>query len=282
MKQLTLNFQNDLEPAGEMTTSSLPAGSRSRASRFQPQASEKAQPITVTSGRKCCESFGKFVPDGSWAKTFSELLIGTEDWFSSRCTLTWKLRGTKSRRLYFQLVASAPRTSDTEHGSLPMLLKTPSAMDARSENLTKKEQKFGNSGTLAQEVHTGFIYKRGLLPTPRTTDIGRGTAKDVKFENGTYFRENKKGVRFGVNITDVIASGLLPTPTANDGKNATLPESQKERTSLVAEAMKYKTDGQTSQLNPLFIQEMMGLPYLWTELPFQSGGQSPSKLTETR
>lgn len=109
-------------------------------------------------------------------------------------------------------------------------------MDARSENLKKKEQRFGNSGTLAQEVQTGFIYK-----------IGR-----------------------------------LPTPTANDGKNASSPDSQKERISLVAEAMKYKTDGQTSQLNPLFVQEMMGFPYLWTELPFQSGGQNPSKPTETQ
>ena len=139
-------------------------------------------------------------------------------------------------------------------------------MDARSENLSKKEQKFGNSGTLAQEVQTGFIYKRGLLPTPRTTDVGRGTEKDVKFENGTYFRENKKGVRFGVNITDVIASELLPTPTANDGKNATLPESQKERISLVAEVMKYKTDGQTSQLNPLFVSDMMGFPIMWCDI----------------
>lgn len=252
-----------------------------RASHFQQQVNEKAQPITVISGRKCLESFGRLAPDGSWAKTFSELLVGMEDWFSSRCTLTWKLRGTKSRRLYFQLVASAPRISDTEHGSLPVLLKTPSAMDARSENLIKKEQKFGNSGTLAQEVQSGFIYKRGILPTPRTTDVGRGTVKDVKFDNGTYFRENKKGVKFGVNITDVIARGLLPTPTANDGKNATLPDSQKERISLVAEAMKHKTDGQTSQLNPLFVQEMMGFQYLWTELPFQSGEPNPSKPMET-
>lgn len=244
-----------------MTTSSLPAGSRSRASHFQQPENGKVQPITVTSGRKCLEQFGKLVPDGSWAKTFSELLIGREDWFSSRCTLTWKLRGTKSMRLYFQLVAYVPRTYDTEHGLLPTV---------QTQGLKVCE----NGKTVFAPI--------GMLPTPRTTDVGRGTVKDVKFENGTYFRENKKGVRFGVNITDVIASGLLPTPTANDGKNAILPESQKERTSLVAEAMKYKTDGQTSQLNPLFVQEMMGLPYLWTELPFQSGDQNQSKPTETR
>lgn len=243
-----------------------------RASHFQQPVNEKAQPITVTSGRKCLESFGRFVPDGSWAKTFSELLVGTEDWFSSGCTLTWKLRGTKSRRLYFQLVASAPRISDTEYGLLPMLLKTPSAMDARSENLTKKEQKFGNSGTLAQEVHTGFIYKRGLLPTPRTTDVGRGTVKDVKVENGTYFRENKKGVRFGVNITDVIASGLLSTPTASDYRSSTLPPSRLNRHSGIIKEVKEKfPTGQNSRLSPLFVEEMMGFPEFWTMKPFLMG-----------
>lgn len=305
-----------------MTTSSLPAGSRSRASHFQQQENEKVQPITVTSGRKCCEQFGRFAPDGSWAKTFSELLVGTEDWFSSRCTLTWKLRGTKSRRLYFQLVASAPRTYDTEHGLLPTV---------QTQGLKVCE----NGKTVFAPI--------GMLPTPRTTDVGRGAVKDVKFENGTYFRENKKGVRFGVNITDVIASGLLPTPTttdwntaltpeqaakyrskrpnaqaltqlrklavdgllptptANDGKNATLPESQKYRISLVAEIMKmdvpnflptpkandYRSGmanrvgtahtqqlndtmayhaGKTSQLNPLFVSDMMGFPIMWCDI----------------
>jgi len=49
-----------------------------------------------------------------------------------------------------------PRTEETEFG---LLLKTPCAADAHTENLSKKEQVFGNSGTLAQEVQTGFIYQ---------------------------------------------------------------------------------------------------------------------------
>ena len=229
----------------------------SHANHSQQQGNVKVQPITVTSGRKCLEQFGKFVPAGSWAKTFSELLVGMEGWFSSRCTLTWKLKGTKSRRLYFQLVESMPHTKDTERG---LLLKTPSAMDARSENLSKKEQKFGNSGTLAQEVQTGFIYKRRLLPTVQTQGL----------------KVNQSGKTVFMKIS------LLPTPTANDGKNATLPESQKNRSSLVSEVMQKKKYGQDSQLNPLFVQEMMGFPYLWTELPFQSGEQNQSKPMVTR
>lgn len=100
----------------------------SPASHFQQPGNGKVQPITVISGQKCCERFAKLVPDGSWAKTFSELLIGREDWFSNACTLTWKMRGTRSRRLYFQLAASEHRTSDTECGLLP----TPTATDKGS------------------------------------------------------------------------------------------------------------------------------------------------------
>jgi hypothetical protein len=58
----------------------------------------------------------------------------------------------------------------TEEKEFGLLLKTPCAADAYAENLSKKEQKFGNSGTLAQEVQTGFIYQRGLLPTPQAQE----------------------------------------------------------------------------------------------------------------
>ena len=40
------------------------------------------------------------------------------------------------------------------------LLKTPSASDAHTEGMTKINQKFGDSGSLAQEMETGFIFNR--------------------------------------------------------------------------------------------------------------------------
>ena len=119
MRQLTLNFQNDTEPSGGMRTLSLPEGSRSCASRSASPVIEKAREMPAISGRRCLELFGRFVPAGSWAKTFSELLIGRRDWFSSRCVLTWKMRATKSNRLYFQLVVSMPHTKGIEYGLLP-------------------------------------------------------------------------------------------------------------------------------------------------------------------
>jgi hypothetical protein len=92
-----------------------------------------------------------------------------------------------------------------------MILKTPSAFDATVTS-PKKNPVSGDSGSLAQEIMGGYAERRGPLPTPRAMDSGgRGAVTDVRFENGTYFRENSKGVRFGVQLTDVMASGLLPT-----------------------------------------------------------------------
>lgn len=43
------------------------------------------------------------------------------------------------------------------------------------------------------------------------------------------------------------------------------------------------TDGETSRLSPLFTEEMMGFPFLWTALPFLSpdGRTKASEPTET-
>lgn len=222
-----------------------------RASHFQQPGNGKVQPITVISGRKCCERFAKLVPAGSWAKTFSELLIGREDWFSNAFTLTWKMRGTRSRRLYFQLAVSEHRTSDTECGLLPTVQ---------------------TQGLKVNEDGKTVFMNMNLLPTPTATDKGSGRIN----KSPSHGASNRPSIALAAKM------GLLPTPIASDGKNATWPESQKERRSLVSEEMKYNIDGQTSQLNPLFVQEMMGFPYLWTELPFQSGEQNPSNPTETR
>lgn len=97
--------------------------------------------------------------------------------------------------------------------------------------------------------------------------------------------------------------GLLPTPTANDMKNTTLPESQRNQdgglikmilnytlpaptTSDYKGARKQETlkesgrnqtnglcdafsqPGKSSQLNPEFVGEMMGFPPYWTFIPY--------------
>jgi hypothetical protein len=92
------------------------------------------------------------------------------------CALTWKVWGTKFGRVSFQLRVSVHPTGVIAFG---LLLKTPCAADAYTEGLSKKEQRFGNSGTLAQEVQSGFIYQRGMLPTPNAMDWNTARSEEA-------------------------------------------------------------------------------------------------------
>jgi hypothetical protein len=175
--------------------------------------------------------------------------------------------------MYCQLQVSAHLTEGIGFG---LLLKTPSAMDSYSENLTKKEQKFGHSGTLAQEVQSGFIYQRGLLPTPTAMDSTNATATMKS-------SQVKEGSMHSVTLTRAMSMGMLPTPATRDYKGArsteALEEAGRNQTNSLPDA--FAQTGKTSQLNPLFVLEMMGFPPDWTELPFLSGETNQSKQPET-
>jgi hypothetical protein len=179
-----------------------------------------------TCGPKCLESFERFNHVGLWAKTFSALLIGTGDWYSRRCKLTWKVKGTKYNRLYFQLQASTLPTKGTEFGLLHTeqqhLLKTPTAMDGEVTS-GKKNPVSGNSGTLAQEIMSGYkptMEKLGLLPTPRAMTINNKEERITP--EGRMSADGKQ--RFGLNLQDMATVGLLPTPTMYDYNSARHPE----------------------------------------------------------
>lgn len=155
------------------------------ASPTQMQEKEKVRMMSATNGRKCLEQFGRFGQHGSWAKTFAGLLIGMEGWYSTKSRLTWKLKGTKSSRLYFQLAVSTPPTDEIGYGLLP----TPIVMDTvrdlsklekRREGLKKRNN--GKNGTKRSGNGTGTtlneLMLKGLLPTPQASDTpGKNTGK---------------------------------------------------------------------------------------------------------
>lgn len=88
-------------------------------------ASAEARRMTAISGRTCLELLEKSGRAGSWAKTFTALLTGMEGWFSTRCYLTWKLKATKSGRMFCQLQVSMPRITGTGFGSSPSIVSIP-------------------------------------------------------------------------------------------------------------------------------------------------------------
>jgi hypothetical protein len=70
--------------------------------------------------------------------------------------------------------------------------------------------------------------------------------------------------------------GMLPTPIAQEHDKITGKENQDSLTKRARQIT-----GKTSQLSPLFVEEMMGFPKNWTALPFQSGEENLSKPMET-
>lgn len=202
---------------------------------------------------------------------------------------TLKISDIPSRHSLFRLVPWELSTDETEFlSSHTDLLKTPTAFDAEVTT-GKKNPKAGNSGCLAQEVMSGYVKKRmpgllptptaqdnphptnkidengrrwtegakashsmgladmaymGLLPTPRVSDTEGSAVKNVELKNGKFSRTNSKGVRWGVKLKDVVEGNLLSTVCYQ------------------------KTDGEIFRLNPLFTEEMMGFPLMWTALPY--------------
>jgi hypothetical protein len=118
-----------------------------------------------------------------------------------------------------------------------------------------------------------FMQFYDMLPTPQTQGL------KVCDENGK---------------TQFIDLEMLPTPAARDWKGKTNPGVVKEGSGCIyGETLPDTVDrltksqdadaGKTSRLSPLFTEEMMGFPLMWTALPFlsESGAPNPSKPTAT-
>lgn len=237
-----MNSQNYSEAAGGQMTLFSQAASHNLVNHTAWQESDSEKMMNATCGHTCLEQFVKFDRVGLWAKMFSGLLIGMEGWYSKRCKLTWKLKGTKSNRMYFQLLPSTLRTEETGFGLLPTaMLPTPTAFDwnsARTEQKWEEDKKKWAEKGVNLQMPLKQMARLNMLPTP--------TAQVVKHGHSEKYWDNRIGKR----QMDI---GMW---------NA-------------------QTNGKTSQLNPRFVAEMMGFPPDWTILPFQSGETSPSKDMET-
>lgn len=211
----------------------------SPASRSALPGSAEAVRMTVISGLNCLELYKKSGPLGSLVR----MLLGSSQWHSTKCYLTWKISATPHKRLLFRLVPSMPRTDETD---------------------------------------------APLLPTPTATlaDHGGPNQRDSSGRPGLQ-----------------MAAMMWHTPTANDAKNSTLPKSQLNRNQLVGQIMRtlYPTPttgaglcGGTGnynqlkaleksgtitpeecrsmaarnggQLNPEWVEWLMGFPIGWTDL----------------
>ncbi len=126
-----------------------------------------------------------------------------------------------------------------------------------------------------------------LLPTPTARSYKNGS----KLEDGRTKRKQEQG--WTMELNDLATCGMLPTPTTRDYKSSISPNGMMRKNGkLRNDALSNipvmlgehctQRPGTTSQLNPLFVEEMMGFPLMWTALPFlsQNGDKNQSKDTE--
>ena len=114
---------------------------------------------------------------------------------------------------------------------------------------------------LRQEAGKTKFMNLSLLPTP-TAQEGFNSGKGEIFvtRNNTIRIRNQNGTSSRLGLEGEVKHMLYPTPTMRDYQPSVSP------TGLVQQ-----NGGKTSRLNPLFVEEMMGYPLMWTTLPFLTG-----------
>ena len=245
--------------------------------------SDEARKMTATSGRKCSESFKKQGPLGSLVR----MLLESSTWNSTKCLLTWKARATKSGRLLFQLAPSTPRIEGIGFGSSGGLLKTPSTVEAESEG-RKSLGVSGTSGTLSQEMASGFIERRmpTLLKTPSTVETEGGVMEIRPGCDGHYKLRDQIAMLQTPSVEDAGREGsakawrqyteegrttqcrlrnqiaMLPTPKA--GNPGSRPNQKGGK--ILAEEVKKAGTSRGLKLQPAFVEWMMGYPRGFTDV----------------
>ena len=219
----------------------------SPASRSALPGSEEARRMTVTSGLRCLELYRNSGPLGSLVR----MLLGSSIWRSTRCYLTWKASATPAKHLLFQLVASMPHTEDTEL----RLWATPRANDAEKR------------GMISADKRNGLPAEVLFWPTPSASDCGRTAINPHTTKNGTIRHIGKTGKQSYARLDAVAA--LYPTPKARDARDTTrLPPSRiadRNKDSLVQRVGR-EIKEECGQLNPTWVEWLMGFPIGWTDL----------------
>ena len=222
------------------------------ASRSALPGSEEARRMTVISGRKCLELYQNSGPVGLLVRTLLESSI----WRSTRCTLTWKIKDTPSRRLLFRLAPLTRRTGETEYVSWAgndqraiYFIPTPRAQNIKTLEKAKRERK--SSPGLADYIQ--------MFPTPKASDYKGSGPAGTKSAEHDLKRHNLKGVVM-----------FYPTPTTGAGLcggtgNYLQLKKPTDAGQITEEERKSMSQGNGGQLNPDWVEWLMGLPVGWTE-----------------
>jgi len=203
--------------------------------------SAEAIKMTVTSGRKCLELSRSCGPLGLLEK----MLLESSIWRSTQCYLTWKPKATPQGRLLFQLAVSVPHTGDIDARLWP-------TVRAKETGDYQYSQGRHDKKTLTL---TGAAK---MWPTPKASDCtGTGPVGSKSAEH-----DRKHG-----NLKGVV---MYPTPTGarlcGGAHAAQALDKLQEAEEITSEEKKSMKNGNGGQLNPMWVEWLMGFPIGWTDL----------------
>ncbi len=210
---------------------------------------------------------------GRWRELSVRYDRNTSSWKTHRClwaedlpasSLTLPRWGLMRDGVLSELATLERRIGEKESGLWP----TPQAMPATSDlgfqcsgDGRKKPNKLGlavaqqmyptplSSNTKANHMRSGGRPARSYWPTQKANDAEkRGNFDTSNPRNGL-----------------PAAAKSWPTPTVNDSKNSTLPPSQ-VRHDNIAGALLRSGQQPGGQLNPTWVEWLMGFPLGWTDL----------------
>jgi len=262
----------------EKNTKQMSFAEDSHANPSQWQEKEKEQMTIDTSGMKLLESSENVNQNGSLAKMLKALLTSKKAWYSDRCKLTWKKKVSKSNVLLYQLQASVLGIKEKEFGSSDVMYPTP----------THSEHKFRLKGNTQASKCLEAMARRGdpmMYPTPTVgcEEGGEQSERVEQTKSGGFIlrKKNNPNKTFGAKLSDAMIylekNKIYNTPTTNDAKNLTFPQSQKNRTSVIGNMIQQQKIKPGGKLNPNFVEFLMGYPMNWTKIE-----PTESKVLETQ
>lgn len=142
------------------------------------------------------------------------------------------------------------------------LLPTPLAKDENGGVRTLKGERKKRPGLLK----ISDMASLNLLPTPPAVSVRHpGRVSELRIAGDVTFCSRAVGETRPTGLEDWLEfHGLMPSPVARTGKG-------QERMRAENGESPGSKDGRASQLNPLFVGEMMGYPLEWLISPFLSG-----------
>ena len=220
------------EDLGEELLMSYLAGFHAKTSQPQEKVLESMESVQEC-GEKWRGSFVKYDPDSSSWKTHQCSLLGDLEQFSE----TWPQWG---------------------------LMRNGECWEQRTLEQTIRGTEFG----LEQNGK-----EQSKFPTPTASDWMNPKQNGIDFVNGRYVRTSlTTGVKFGAKLSDAINLEMkkkFPTPKLSDYKdrgNMSNPSIQRRAAKGKQMDLSMVAHPTSGQLNPTWVEWLMGWPLGWTEL----------------